>query len=191
MRRNFIAALVGGIILFIWQFLSWTKLNLHQPAQKYTPKQDEVIQYLGSQLEEGGYMMPTIPPHASSEEMEATMKKMESKPWAQIYYHKSWDNNNMYLSMLKSFITNVITVLLLCIILSGFAMLRFANVFVASLFTGLIVFLNSHYTMHIWYSSFDIMAHFTDAIVSWGVCGLWLGWWFGRRTSRQLPVDSR
>jgi hypothetical protein len=49
-----------------------------------------------------------------------------------------------------------------------------------TLFTGLIVFLSAPYTMHIWYGSFDLMAHFMDALVAWGVAGLWLAWWLRR-----------
>jgi hypothetical protein len=26
-----VASLVGGLIIFIWQFLSWTLLDLHRP----------------------------------------------------------------------------------------------------------------------------------------------------------------
>jgi hypothetical protein len=42
------------------------------------------------------------------------------------------------------------------------------------------VFLNAPYTMHIWYGSFDLMAHFADALLQWGLAGLWLGWWLTR-----------
>lgn len=51
----------------------------------------------------------------------------------------------------------------------------------ASLITGLIVFFNAPYMMNIWYKTFDIMAHLADAIISWGLCGLWLGWYLSRK----------
>jgi hypothetical protein len=52
-------SLVGGIILFVWQFLTWGMLNLHEAQQRYTPKQDSVLAYLGSQFsEDAAYMMP-------------------------------------------------------------------------------------------------------------------------------------
>ncbi len=189
MKRSFIAALIGGIVIFIWQFLSWTVLRLHDSAQQYTPNQNNVMQYLGSQLKEGGYLMPNVAPNASEEEMKQAMQNMEGKPWAVVYYHDAW-KSNMVANILRSLITDVITVLLLCIILSGFARLRFGNIFAAALFTGLIVFLNSPYTMHIWYSWFDISAHFIDALVSWGLCGLWLGWWFGRNKNSSRLTDD-
>ena len=55
MKKSLIGAIVGGIIIFIWQFLSWTLINLHKPAQQYTEKQEAVMAVLNSNLEEGGY----------------------------------------------------------------------------------------------------------------------------------------
>ncbi|MFX5756497.1 hypothetical protein ABTE27_21360, partial [Acinetobacter baumannii] len=62
MKKTIVGALVGGIILFMWQFASWTALKLHLPAQGYTAKQDTILQALSANLEkEGGYLLPTAP----------------------------------------------------------------------------------------------------------------------------------
>jgi hypothetical protein len=186
MKKSLVGAIVGGIIIFIWQFISWPALNFHKSIQQYTPKQDAVMAVLNSNLEEGGYLMPAIPEGSSMEEHQKAMKDAEGKPWATIQYHKSMENN-MTMNMIRGFITNVITVWLLCWILLRLKNQSFGTIFAASLFTGLIVFLNVPYINHIWYQSFDLMAHFMDAIVSWGVTGLFLGWWLSRNTKR---VDS-
>ena len=55
------------------------------------------------------------------------------------------------------------------------------NVLMACLFTGLIVFINEPYNQFIWYKIFDVRAHLIDALASWGLCGIWLGWWMGRK----------
>ena len=190
MKKSLIGALVGGIIIFIWQFLSWALINFHKPAQQYTAKQDAVMAVLNSNLEEGGYIMPGLPDAASADDHEKAMTEMEGKPWASIQYHKAWENN-MTMNMVRGFFTNVIAVWLLCWILLRLHKPSFSTVFTASLFTGLIVFLNISYTNHIWYQSFDLMAHFADAVVSWGVTGLWLGWWLRRnRTNHELSQRS-
>ena len=55
MKKLFVGALVGGLILFIWQFLSWSLLNIHLPEMQYTPAQDEILSALSEAgLEEGG-----------------------------------------------------------------------------------------------------------------------------------------
>ncbi|MFN2438738.1 MAG: hypothetical protein ABR503_06025, partial [Chitinophagaceae bacterium] len=176
MKKIIIAAIVGGIIIFLWQFLSWSLINLHRPAQQYTPKQEAIMNFLNSQqLEEGGYFMPGHPDNASTDEMKQYIKDSEGKPWASIQYHKAF-NANMVMNMVRGLIVNIITVFLLCWILMRLATPSFGTILTASLFTGLIVFLNAPYTNFIWYEGFDIWGHLADAVVSWGACGLWLAW---------------
>jgi hypothetical protein len=190
MKKSLIGAIVGGIIIFIWQFLSWALINFHKPAQQYTPKQDAVMAALNSNLEEGGYIMPALPPGASTEEHEKAMKDAEGKPWVSIQYHKSMENN-MVMNMVRGFLVDVVTVWLLCWILLRLYKPSFNTIFTASLITGFIVFLNVPYIYHIWYQSFDLMAHLADAVVSWGVTGLWLAWWLRRnKMSHELSNKS-
>ena len=89
MKKSLIGAIVGGIIIFIWQFLSWTLINLHQPAQQYTEKQDAVMAVLNSNLEEGGYFIPAIPENSSWADHKKAMTESLGKPWATIQYHKA------------------------------------------------------------------------------------------------------
>lgn len=182
MKKTIIGAVVGGIILFAWQFLTWGALNLHEKQQQYTPKQDSILAYLSTQFsEDGAYFMPTFKPGTPSSEMETQMKAMEGKPWAQLVYHKKMDGmNKMFMNMGRSLVVDIVVIWLLCWLLGKITAPSFGTVFMGTLGTGLIVFLNAPYVMHIWYGSFDLMAHFTDTLVAWGVTGLWLGWWLTR-----------
>ena len=182
MKKSLVGAIVAGIIIFLWQFLSWMVLNLHQPAQRYTEKQDAVMTALNSNLEEGGYYLPSIPENSSWAEHQKAMTESVGKPWATIQYHKALEDN-MTMNMIRGLFVNIIIVLLACWIFNRMNKPFFSTVFIASLFVGLIVFLNSAYTMHIWYQTFDLMAHFIDAMASWGLAGLWLGWWLTRNRS--------
>jgi hypothetical protein len=56
----------------------------------------------------------------------------------------------------------------------------FTTVLFSSVAVGLIVFFNSAYVQHIWYETFDLNAHLMDAVLSWSLVGLWLGWWLPR-----------
>lgn len=182
MKKMIIGAIVGGIILFAWQFLTWGALKLHEAQQKYTPKQDSILSYLGTQFsEDGAYMMPTFAPGTSQDEMEKQWKANVGKPWAQVVYHKAMPGQDkMIMNMGRSLLVNIVIMWLLCWLLLKIPTPSFGTVFIGTLGTGLIVFLHAPYTMHIWYPTFDLMAHFTDAIISWGVAGLWLGWWLRR-----------
>ena len=191
MKKLFIGALVGGIILFIWQFLSWGLLNLHKPAQQYTAKQDVIMNVLNENLEEGGYFIPNVPEGASMEENQKLMDDSKGKPWATIQYHKAMDTN-MAMNMIRGVIINVLTVWMLCWMIVKMNIPPFVTIITATIFTGLIVFFNAPYTNHIWYQSFDIWAHLIDAIVSWGLCGLWLAWWFNRKPqSARIKIIKR
>ena len=181
MKKLLIGALVGGILIFIWQTLSWTVLNLHHANQEYTAKQDSIMSYLNAQFsEDGSYMLPSYPKGTSYEEMQKTMETTKGKPWMQIQYHKSLDTN-MGANIGKGIVVDIIIVALLCWILMKIPSPGFGSIFTACLFTGVIVFLNSPFTIHIWYIKADIMAHLYDALISWGLCGIWLGWWLKKK----------
>ena len=43
MKNRIIAALVGGIIIFLWQYLSWSAMGIHKGDMKYHAKQTEIM----------------------------------------------------------------------------------------------------------------------------------------------------
>ena len=177
MNKSIIGALVGGLLIFIWQSLSWTMLNRHDKAMQYTPKQDSIMTYLSSQFsQDGSYILPRPAPGASMEDC----KQYVGKSWAQISYHTA-KKDNMVSSMLWNYLVNVIAVLLLCFILAGITVNTSGKTLLASLFTGLIIFLQGPFVMHIWYETFDVWVHLTDYLISWGLAGLWLGWWLNKK----------
>ena len=181
MKKLIMASLIGGIIIFIWQTLSWTVLNLHQASEEYTPKQDSIMAFLNSQFsEDGSYILPGYPKGTSREEMQKTMPGREGKPWAQLQYHKEL-KVNMGMNIIRGFLVDIVIVALLCWVLMKMTNAGFGRIFLACLITGVIVFLNSPYTVNIWFPKADINAHFTDAVVSWGLCGIWLGWYLKSR----------
>ena len=50
MKKWLIGSFVGAILIFVWQFLSWTVFQLHEAEARYTPAQDSVLRYLNSHL---------------------------------------------------------------------------------------------------------------------------------------------
>ena len=181
MKKLIIGAIVGGILTFGWQTLSWTALDLHRSANEYTPKQDSILQYLSTQFsEDGSYFLPTVPKGASAEESEKLMASVEGKPWAQISYHTKW-NGAMGMNIFRGFLVSILMVALLIWILQKIPNPDFSTIFISAICVGLIGFMHFPYSTYIWYETRDIRANLMDALVMWGLCGAWLGWWLRKK----------
>ena len=179
MKKLIIGALVGCIIVFGWQTLSWTMLKLHDPEYKQAANQDAVINSLSSQLsEEGQYLIPRSNINASTKEMEDFQKSQEGKPWAVVSYHQASDTD-MATNIIRGFLATLVALFLVCWILSK-QNSTFAITFMSCLFIGVVGYLFIPYSGHIWFKTPGAMTHFIDAVVAWGLCGLWLGWWMNR-----------
>jgi hypothetical protein len=62
MSKIITAGLVGGIILWVWGFIAWVVLPLHQTTLRPIPQEAEVVNSLrGSLPEAGAYQFPAMP----------------------------------------------------------------------------------------------------------------------------------
>lgn len=178
MKKLLIGALVGGILLFFWQFLSFTILDLHRPMQNHTPKQTEILKFLSENLEEGNYYLPTLPPNASWEENEKLMNESMGKPWAQVFYHKAMDMD-MTANMLRGLFVDILAALALAWVLMKISNNNLTTTLLSSIAIGIASYLTTSYATGIWYETVTL-PDLIDAIVGWGIVGLWLGWWLNR-----------
>ena len=180
MKKLIIGSLVGGIIIFIWQSLSWTVLDIHGNEYKQAPAQDSIISYLNSQLpEEGQYMIPIPDKSVSMDEREKFMKDMEGKPWATVNLHKSW-SNDMVSNMIRGLIAGIIAVFFVCWVLMKNINAGFLTTFISCILIGVAAYLFFPYTGFVWFKNPGAMTFLIDALVAWALCGLWLGWWLNR-----------
>jgi hypothetical protein len=184
MKKIITSAIVGGIIIFCWQLLSYNVLHIHNAVQKYTPAQDSMLIYLNSQLhEDGQYLLPTVSEGASYKDKNKASNFAEGRPWASISFHKSWQ---------QDIIVNVAYGLLINILMIGFLSWIFHKMpgwglftfFLSTLFIGLIVFLNTSLTSRVWYQSFGLTADLIDAVVGWGLVGIWMGGYLGVKPNK-------
>ena len=178
MKKQLIAAILGGIIIFFWQFLSNAALNLHRPAQEYTAKQDTIMSFLQSQqIKTGRYFMPTYPDGATMDEQKALMGSAEGKPWATLDYHERYNGADMLGNMIRGLLVNIIMVWLFVWLITRNGTPSFGTIFMSAVVVGFIAFLNFPYPYFIWYKSPGIWSDFLDGIVAWAACGVWLGWY--------------
>jgi len=102
MARLLIGGLVGGLILFFWQFLSWSILDVHAANFNYTPQEKAVIDCLSANLTDGEYFIPGMPPGMSAEEHTKIQEASVGKPWATINYRSKFEVN-MASNMIRGF----------------------------------------------------------------------------------------
>jgi hypothetical protein len=174
MKKYILFGLVGGILLFLWQFLSHAALDLHGDFHEYTEKQDTITAFLESiDLKEGSYMMPMYPPNMSHEEIEKFMDQKIGKPWIIMQYKKNWDMD-MVMPMVRGFIIDIIAAMMLLYIFTQIKEFSTVKAIIISVFIGLIGFLSISYLNFIWYQTPDIWASLIDGIAPWILLG-WIG----------------
>ncbi len=178
MKKMLIGSIVGGLILLIWQFLSWSLLNVHAAETQYTEKQDQILEALVD-LDEGTYFLPNAPTGTPQDEHQKIMESNLGKPWATVSYHKEL-KMNMGMNMTRAFVINALSVLLLCWILLKFADLNFSSALITSLAVGAIGYFTITYLNSIWFEK-STFGYIVDTAVQWGLVGCWLGWYLPRK----------
>lgn len=181
MIKLLVGALVGGILLFAWQTLSWTVLDLHgKEYQKHT-NQEAILSYLDGQFaSDGQYYLPSADKNATMKEHEEMMKNMEGKPWAVISYHKAY-KNDMMSNVIRGLLACLVAALFACWVLMKSSKSSFFSTFISCLLIGLAGYLFFPYTGVIWFKNSGADTFLIDTIISWGLCGVWLGWWLNRK----------
>ncbi len=174
MKKAILFALLGGVILFAWQFLSWAMPNFHKRAQQYTPVQDEVLQAIqNSGLKEGMYVLGQPDPKLPRAEFDAAMEKYAGKPWGVLNYHEK-NNSGMAMNMIRGFIMMVLVSLLFFWLVRQQKDPTLLKRVLLGLAIGGIGFMFIPYAYFIWFKAPDIWAYMLDGIVPWAIVG-WLG----------------
>jgi len=180
MTKQIVAVLVSAVILFLWQFLSWSALGVHQSEFKYSSNQDKVLEALNEHLgQEGTYMIPSFPSGTGMEQEQALMEAHKGKPWAHISYHKSF-NTAMGPSLVRGFLADVVAAFFLVWLLMKIEKRSLLTTLMSSLAVGLVGYLTIPYLNSIWFET-KSLGYLIDALVQWGMIGLWLGWWLSKR----------
>lgn len=182
-----VSTLVGGILLFAWQSLSWTVLPIHKHSFKYSPKQDTIIDALSANLTEAGlYYMPNIDPdQADPEAMQELEKASQGKPVAMVNYIPSYASN-MGKAILMGLIYSLLVALIVSLVQANMSGLGLAGRWLATLGFGLVLIIFDsmgdlnwfYYPMHY------VQGEILDYLVSFGLAGIWFGWYWNRSGAR-------
>jgi riboflavin transporter FmnP len=184
MKNTIVAVLVGTIILFVFQAMSWIALPIHKNSLKYVPQQDSIMAYLSHQLpEDGMYGLPTSPPGATHKEAEDLMKKSEGKPWGTLSYHTKMHEDEAS-NMIIGFLINLFAMLIVVMLLNKTAGIytTFGSKFMVVMGFSLFTVCQAHLLDWNWWSTpmHFISGQIIDTLLGWALAGLWLGWYLSR-----------
>ncbi len=181
MKKWFFPSLTIGIVLFVWQFVSWAAGNFHGTAQKYTPKQDTIQQLLnGLQLQDGRYLIPSVSPEIPTEEAQKIWSSYMGKPWMFVTYYNAHEMS-MGMNMLRGFLVDWIGGLFLILLLNAIGPQSLLKSMGWVLGIGIFGFFYYSYTNHIWYPTFDLMASFLDALIPFAIIGALNAWFWNKK----------
>lgn len=169
MKKTIYFSLLGALVIFIWQFLSYALINLHKSGAEYTTQQEEILTFLDSiGLEQGMYLLGQPDPAIAMED--GAMDPYMEKPWAVVNYQTNM-SPDMLVPMLRGFLVAFVTSWLLFWLFVQQKDPSLKNRILLALAVGMIGFLFTPYTNFIWYKNPDIWAYLADGIVPWLILG--------------------
>ena len=175
MKNTLLFTIVGGLMLFVWQFMSFAMLNLHGSASEHTPLQDEILERLAElKLEEGMYALGTLAQEDYNDpaKVEAYLSEQDGQPWAILNYHHAWQSD-MTPNLIRSMLINLLLAFGFLWVMRKLAIEGTGERIAAAVGIGLIGFFFHPYSQFIWFEAPDIYAHLLDSIVPFALLG-WL-----------------
>jgi hypothetical protein len=185
MKRIFISTLVGAIIFFAYQSLSWTVLPFHDNSLYTANNQYELLNSLSEHLpEDGYYFIPNFEENNQEKESyEDFNENMNGKAYAMISYRKA-RTSNMGLSMIKGFSFNFMGLLFASFILFklGKSVNSFGKYYLMAMLFPIIIFFMQLMTTWNWW---DTHWHFLkteilDLFFGWALSSIWLAWYVNK-----------
>lgn len=171
--KTIIAALVGGVLLFVWGFVAHVVLPFSDKALKPMPNEAAVIDVLRANVTENGvYLVPHINfKEASDADRQAHADKVANGPSALMVVRTGGVGVDMKRELAMEFLSNVLAALVAALAVGGLA-LRSYGARVGSLFAfGVVAWLSISMSEWIWYG-FSTDYLIGDLVDQWG------GWLF-------------
>ncbi len=170
-------AIVGGIILFLWGWLSWSAIPLHSASIHYINNEESVITAMNVAMDKKGvYIFPGMPSSSDPAAMEEWTQKYQRGPIGMIIYDPEGSEPVVPARMILGFILGVIS----CFVASWFlsrstaaASSYLARVTFCGML-GIFISLTAHLVNWNWmgYPLDYTLSWVMDAVAGWLLAGL-------------------
>jgi len=111
MKKVIIGGVLGAVIMFIWSFIAWTVVPLHNSTMRNVANEDSLLAVMRTSMNaKTVYIFPGMPPVSdmTAQQKEETMKAWEQKymkgPTGMIFYDPNGSNPMMPVQMVIGFI---------------------------------------------------------------------------------------
>lgn len=192
--RVIIAAILGGLVMFMWSAASHMGLGLFDSSVKQVPNETAVMAAMKDNITEPGfYFIPgmDMTKSPSEQEMAAYAAKHKEGPTATLIYQPTGSDMISPKQLGTELGSNIAAAFVAALILS-FAAVGFVRGVVISTLIGLTGWLSINASYWNWYqfpTSF-VTAELIDQVVGWLLSGLVLAIIMKRRTSVSSPGQA-
>jgi hypothetical protein len=183
--RILVAALLGGVLVFFWGFVSHMLLPLGHMGMRHSATEDPVIAVMRENLTEGAgvYVIPGLTPEQYEDPaaLAAYEAKAVANPYALVIYHPVGRDMKMGPMLGTEIATNVVSAFLAAWVMA-FAGLSFGRRVGIATAMGLFAWLAVSVPYWNWYRfplDFTV-ANLVINVVGWLAAGLAMAWWLGR-----------
>lgn len=183
--RVLIAALLGGLVVFVWGAVSHMVLPVGEMGMRQPANEDIVLEAVKTGLgADGIYYLPSIAPDKMNDETvsKAWAEKSKASPYLFIVNRSGgYDPTAMGPMLATEFATNVLSALVAALIAAALP-LGFGGRVLMITGMGLFAFLSVNVPMWNWYR-FPVdftLGQMTGHVVGWLLGGIAIAWWLGR-----------
>ncbi|KAA2286022.1 hypothetical protein [Arenimonas fontis] len=186
MRRWLVAAVLGGIVVFSWGFLSHVALPLGDVGHYRADREEPILQAMRENLpREGVYILPGLDPEQwGNPEAEADyVARARANPYAMVIYQPvGRDGLDMTRELLVELVSNLLAAGLVAWVL-GLGTFGFGRRVAISTGMGLFGWLMIGVPYWNWYRfPLDFtLAGLVQHVAGWSLAGLAMAWWLGRK----------
>lgn len=184
--RILVAAIFGGIVMFLWGAVAHLSLGLGNPGIRQPVHEDAVLNVLHEGLgsKSGVYILPTLDPKQWNDPAvrAAYARKAASSPYAWVVYQpQGEDMTDMRRQLLRQWASDTLASLALASIM-GIATMSFAKRIGVTMAVVAFAWLTTLVPYWNWYCFPDalIWAALVEQLVGWLLAGTVMAWWIGR-----------
>ncbi len=191
--RVAIAALLGAIVIFLWQFTSHMLLPIGEMGFRAPQNESAVLQAVGSGLPGTGmYLLPYLAPQKKSDAaaVQDWSQRAQKNPFLFVVVAPANPSvTNMAPQLTRQFVTNFLGALLIASVLAATAW-SFGMRVLGALAFGIFGWLLDIVPMWTWYQFPPdfIIGNLLDQGIGWLLAGIAMAWWLGRRRATLVPA---